>query len=220
MTAWRLVPEERLELYSPIGLRLLDELTGAAPAGAVHAFLDRGDSPNVWISTDIKPVRTPGGVVAYPGLGRTSQPAGKPPVNYRVRLEADYYIPLYRATAGGIPFAAYPYNDSLPPQVITGQPPDALLAPAPNYPFPSHVPVVRGKVVDQSNTEVSDVLVMWANQERVITSERGVFALPLRLAANNTPITIDAIDQRTGRSGNVTITPPADLRKSWTITIS
>ena len=80
--------------------------------------------------------------------------------------------------------------------------------------------MVRGKVVDQSNTEVSDVLVMWAHQERVITSERGVFALPLRLAANNTPITIDAIDQRTGRSGNVTITPPADLRKSWTITIS
>lgn len=220
MTAWRVVPEERLELYSPVGLRLVDELTTGTPFGGVRAYLDLAGAANSWVATAIDPVRTPGGVIAYPGLGRTSQPAGKPPVNYRVRLDADYYIPLYRATAGGIPFVAYPYNDLLPPQVITRQPQDTLLAPAPNYPFPSHVPVVRGKVVDQSGTEVADVLVMWANQERVITNGRGVFALPLRLAANNAPIAIDAIDQRTGRSGNVTVTLPADLQKTWTITIS
>jgi hypothetical protein len=220
MTTWMLEPQERTRLFSPVGLHLVDDMTNDEPVGAIRVLLDLQGPAATWIPTKIASVRTLGGVVAYPGLGRTSSPLGKPPVNYRIRLDADYYVPVYRATTDGIPFQAFPYNDTNDPSQFAKISQDVRLTPAPTYPFPSHIPVLRGTVKDASNNPVPDVLVFWLGNERTITTADGGFALPLRLAASGTTITVSAIDQRTGRHKDQSITLPADLQKSWTLVIS
>jgi hypothetical protein len=220
MTTWQLEPPERIRLFSPIGLRLVDDMTDGDPVGGIRATLDV-QTANTWTATKIKGVRTPAGIVAYPGLGRTSDPVGKPAITYRIRLDADFYIPVYRATADGIQFQAYPYNNTNDPQQFATTATETRLAPAPAYPFPSHIPVLRGAVTDASGTRAPDVLVFWGtppHQERCITAADGGFALPLRLATG--AITISAIDQRNGRHQDQTITLPGDLAKSWTLVIS
>ena len=220
MTKWILWRGETTHLYSPVGLRLLDELTGAAPLGVVSAMLDILDPSGKWRPTDISEVRTPSAVVTYPGLGRCADVSIQQPQQYRVRLAADLYIPYYFGTADAIPFTAYPYNDANPPAVVVNSPTDALLVPAPNYPFAAHIPVLRGVVVDAAKKKVPDVLVTQSNSERTLTDSRGTFALPLRWTAANVATTIDANDQRTGRSGSIQIQLPTALNSSQTIGIN
>lgn len=136
----------------------------------------------------------------------------------RVRLTADLYLPYYLQTADGIPFNVYPYNDSNPPAVISGQATDTQLLPASNYPFASHIPVVRGVVVDSLGGPVSNAYVTQSNSERALTDARGTFALPLRWAKANTPIAIDATD-RSGRTGTISVQLPAALSSSQKISI-
>jgi hypothetical protein len=217
MRVWRLLPGERSELYSPIGLRLLDEMTGEAPLGRTEAFLDLQDG-TAWKPTEVAAVRTPGGVVAYPGLERRADASG-PARRYRVRIAAELYRPLYRISDDGIVFDAFPWNDTNPPQSTALYPQDVKLAPAPSYPFPSHVPVLRGVVVAAASQEpVADAEVVYANLERVLSDERGEFALPLRFAPLAMPITIDAL--RGVRQGSINVTLPGALGKSQTISIS
>jgi hypothetical protein len=213
-------PAETTHLYSSVGLRLVDELTGAAPLGRVSATLDILDPSGKWRPTDISDVRTPSAVVTYPGLGRCADVTVRQPQQYRVRLTADFYIPYYLAATDAIIFTAYPYNDANPPAVIVKAPTDALLVPAPNYPFATHIPVLRGLVVDTAQKKVPDVLVTQGNSERTLTDSRGTFALPLRWAAADVATTIDANDQRTGRSGSLQIQLPTALNSNQTIGIS
>jgi hypothetical protein len=217
MRIWRLLPGERPQLYSPIGLRLLDEMTGEPPIGRTEAFLDVQEGA-AWRSTEIQAVRTAGGVVAYPGLERRADVTG-PPRHYRVRIAAELYRPLYLIAQEGIEFDAFPWNDTNPPAQTAHEPKEVKLAPAPHYPFPPHVPVLRGAVVDLGTKEpVADAEVMYANLERVLSDERGEFALPLRFAALSVPVTIDAL--RGSRQGSINVTLPAGLGKSQTISIS
>ena len=59
------------------------------------------------------------------------------------------------------------------------------------------------------------------NLERVLTDEIGCFALPMRFTPPNTPVNVDALDQRTGRMGVlINIVLPAALARSQTITIA
>jgi hypothetical protein len=131
MRTWRTLLGERLELYSPIGLRLIDAFTGAAPIGQIRPFLDVSDGSGGWRPTEIKAVRTPSHVLIYPGLERRAEVIGQPPRRYRVQIEAEGYRPFYRMTlegrrfngppfyretATGIEFDAFPYNDMTPPQ--------------------------------------------------------------------------------------------------------
>jgi uncharacterized protein YfaP (DUF2135 family) len=220
MTTWIISPAEATHLYSPVGLRLLDELTGTAPLGGVSATLDILDPGGGWRQTDISDVRTPSAVVTYPGLGRCADVTAQRPQRYRVRLAADLYIPYYLGTADAITFTAYPYNDDNPPAVIVRIPTDTLLVPAPNYPFATHIPVLRGVVVDASNKPVPEVLVMQGNNERTLTDSRGTFALPLRWVHAKVATTIDANDQRTARSGSIQIQLPDALNSNQTIAIS
>jgi hypothetical protein len=215
---WRIQPGERSELYSPVGLRLLDEMTGERPIGRVEAFLDVRDG-TAWRATGIQAVRTPGGVVAYPGLERRADVSG-PPRRYRVRLTSELYRPVYPSPLfDGFEFQAFPWNDTNPPRTITGFPRDVKLAPAPGYPFPSFVPVLRGRVLDTAKKPVADAEVLFAN-ERVLSDERGEFALPLRFAAFGPLLTIETVHRPTGRRGSFKITLPAALGKSQTISIS
>jgi hypothetical protein len=219
MTLSATIAAETTHLYSPIGLRLVDELTGAAPIGSVAATLDIRDADGSWRQTVIADVRTLSGIVAYPGLERHADISGQQPRQYRIRLTAKLYVPFYRARSDGIPFTADPYSETNPPAQIVGIATDTLLLPAPNYPFATHIAVLRGSVVDAANKPVPDVLVEQSNKERALTDARGSFALPLRWAQPGVPIAIDATDQRTGRHGSLEIQLPGALRQSQTIPI-
>jgi hypothetical protein len=220
VTTWASVPELLTRLYSPIGLRLVDELTNQSPMGAVQAVLDKQDASGNWVETDVDAVLTPSGTFAYPGLERRASVTGVPAQTYRVRISADYYIPYYLTNADGIQFLAYPFNDDNPPAQVAKLPVDALLLPGPGYPFGTHIPVLRGIVVDAAKNVVPNAYVTQSNTERALTDARGTFALPLRWVQPNTPVPIDATDQRTGRSGSISIQIPADLNSNQTISIS
>jgi hypothetical protein len=220
VTAWATVPTDVMHLYSPVGLRLLDDLTGATPLGNVSAILDVRDVTGSWQQTDIQDVRTQSGIISYPGLERYADVTGLKPRKYRVRLAAEFYIPFYRKDSDGIQFTAFPYNDTNPSSHIVRMATDTSMLPAPNYPFDAHIPVLRGLVTDAANNPVPDIYVTQGNVERVLTDLRGTFALPLRWAQLNVQISIDATDQRTGQQGSIQIQLPDALRQSQTITIS
>lgn len=186
----RPLPGERTELYSPIGLIPTDAFTGGAPIGRLRVFLDIRDPGGIWRQTKIEEVRTLGGAIAYPGLGRSARVASPPaPLRHRVRLEAEFYQPLYHltlpgGTADGIEFDVFPYNDASPPpnaaKLSIAR--NVMLAPATNYPFPHHVRVLRGVVLDRAtNLAVPGAEVSWKPSEFVLTDARGTFALPLRV---------------------------------------
>jgi hypothetical protein len=220
MTAWVTTgPTEGLVLYSPVGLRLLDELTSEAPLGNVQATLDILEPNGVWQQTDIPDVQTPSAVVTYPGLERHQNTNGLQPRQYRVRLSADYYIPYYQGSQDAITFTADPYSDTQPPANPVLIATDTPLLPATNYPFATYIPVLRGVVVDPANNPVPNAFVTQGNLERVLTDSRGTFALPLRWVAPNTPVPVDATDQRTGRTGQIQVELPASLGSSQTISI-
>ncbi len=217
------LPGERWMLYSPIGLRLLDDVTGKNPFGPVTAFLDRQTPTGSWFDTKIQAVMTPSGYVTYPGLERHPEILGGAR-RYRCRIEAEFYEPLYRANVDGIEFDAFPYNDTNPPANFPPPPnlplpQDVVLTPASSYPFPANVRVLRGRVVDVNGDVVADAIVSQGVQERVVTDERGVFALPLRWVPVNTNIFIDASHPRTLRTGSIPILFPDDLRENHDISI-
>lgn len=221
MRRWRLLPTERSRLYCPIGLLPRDEMTGGAPIGGVRAFLDIDDGAGGWRPTDIRARVTHGGVITYPGLGRTAQPTGKPPVNYRVRLEADHYIPYYRRMDDGIAFVAHPYDDANPPAAYADLPVEVMLTPGVTYPFEGHLLLIQGVVVDlASGAPVRDVMVSYSNTRRALTGERGEYALAIPRVAFPATLQIDAADARGNRQGSATHQIPQDLGTSLEIAIS
>jgi len=218
------LPGERWLLYSPIGLRLLDDMTGNMPFGPVKSLLDRQDAAGNWQETTINARMTPSGYLTYPGLERHPDVSG-PSRRYRCRIEADFYGPLYRAMQDGIEFDAFPYNDTNPPANFPPPPnlplpQDVVLTPASNYPFPPHIPVLRGRTVDVNGDPVPDAVVSQGLQERVLTDRRGAFALPLRWVPPNVPVFIDANHQRTGRTGTIPIMIPQNLGQNNDIQIT
>lgn len=230
MSRARKLSGERIELYSPIGLIPTDAFTGEAPLGVVRALLDIRDNNGNWQQTEIKAIRTPRGVIAYPGLGRKTRVTGQGgPRRCRVRLEAVYYRPLYHltqpgGTLNGIEFDTFPYNDTNPPQ-NAGQlsiARNVMLAPAPNYPFPLHVRVLRGLVLDQATgLAVPGAEVSWKPNEFVLTDAEGEYGLPLRVTKKKEltdPQLIAA--SRVGKSGTITIIIPQAVGKNQIITIS
>jgi hypothetical protein len=224
MINWKPLPGERWLLYSPIGLRLLDDITGDQPFGTVKAVLDRQDPFGNWQETTIKAIMTPSGNLTYPGLERHSN-VTLPARHFRSRIEAEFYEPLYRAVQDGIEFDAFPYNDTNPPANFPPPPnlplpTDVVLTPASNYPFPTHIPVLRGRTIDVNGDPVGDAVVSQGIQERVLTNQRGVYALPLRWVPLNVSIFIDASHPRTGRTGSIPITIPQDLGQNHDIQIT
>jgi hypothetical protein len=218
MITWRPMLPENFFLFSPIGLLLVDDWTGRAPLGRVDAILDVQDGP-AWRTIERDPVITASGVLTYPGLGRTTD-VTQPAQHYRIRLDAPMYRPLYRATTDGIEFDVPPFDDANPPASVTTRPTHTVLLPAPHYPFAPYVAVLRGIVEDPGGAPVADVLVQESLRERALTDERGAFSLSLRWVSPGAATTITANDQRNGRTGSITITLPADLNLSQTITVS
>jgi hypothetical protein len=206
---WRLSARERSLQLSPIGLRLIDDLTGQGPIGETGCTLFIEDAPGLWRKTDLRPSRSAGGFLIFPGLGRSREVAGQPPRRFRAEITAQFYRPFYPNQQPGIEFDVHPFNDESPP----AQPPtlrDVHLVPAPSYPFPTHLRVLRGEVRGTTGPAVN-AEVSLGNTERVLTDAKGSYALPLRLVPNNTPVPIDAIDHGTGETGQINVTLPADL---------
>jgi hypothetical protein len=198
---WLPTVEETTQLFSPIGLRLIDDLTGKAPQGRVQVFLDAKDPYGNWLATGIKAVITAGGVLIYPGLERHANVTGLPARRYRVRLKAELYVPLYRRNADGIEVDAFPYNDTHAPAMVKKLPDDTILTPAPNYPFQDHIPVLHGIVEDTGGKPVADAMVTQGIKERVLTDGRGTFSLPLRWIKPNVNFVVDVANERNGQTG-------------------
>jgi hypothetical protein len=216
---WRTLPEERTRLFAPIGLRLVDALSGTGPLGWVQPELDERVG-NQWSPALARVVVSGNGIVTAPWLGRTARPAQAQPRHFRIRLAAEHYRPLYRATLDGIEFDAEPYDDTTPPQAHATGATDAPLLPAAGYPFPVHLRVIRGVVRDPNGAPVEDALVEDVPpRTAVLTDADGAFALPLLAAVDGTPATVRGNDARGGRQGTLQVTLPADLGHNLTITV-
>jgi hypothetical protein len=213
------IPGTATRTWSPIGLQLVDDFTKQPPRGAIVARLDeRVDT--TFAETAVAAVVTSSSVVAYPGLGRRTRVAGAPPRTYRVRVDAALYRPFYRASSDGIVFDAPAWNDVEPvalPLPTFGQ---LILLPAFHYPYPLHVPVIRGEVIDAQTRPVADALVIdQLFGERALTDERGAFALPLRHLAPGVPDTL-IVSDRLARTGSLGVTLPGALASGVLIPIA
>lgn len=218
VSGWRELRPEHIAIYSPIGLRLVDDFTGEAPVGRVSARLDRQVAVGVWAPTDLEAVMTPSGILSWPGLGRVWEPTSASTPRFRARVDAEQYRPSYLQIVDGVEFNAPPWDDDNPPTPVTLGPQDLYLFPSTAYDFPTWVRVLRGVVEDVAGNPVANVLVHQAAAENVLTDERGTFSLPLRWATSGLPV--DTVDLRTGRAGSHLLNLPADLQSSVTITIA
>jgi len=218
--SWMAVPSETTLLYSQIGLRLVDEFTGGPLAHPVEAHLSFQDAAGNWQRLEVNPVPTPAGHLLYPGLGQSANAGVAPMVRHRVRIESDFYRPEYLRTADALEFDVHPYDDSTPPLVVPTLPTTVLLLPSPVYPFAGFMRTVRGRTLDSLGDPVPNVEVTLGTTERALSDERGVFALPLRWAAFTGGIVLDAIDHRTGRTDQISLTLPQDLLLGHAFTLT
>lgn len=220
MRVWQTLLKERTNLFSPIGLLPVDDITGRSPVGVLRAFLDAQHTNGSWHRTDQRPVVTRSGVITYPALGRKRAPLNQPPSRYRVQVEAEHYIAGYRRDQDGIEFDVFPYDDDNPPQSAPGVPDALVLMPGPTYPFPGHLLVLRGVVIDAAGAPVRDAEVSIGTTRRALSDARGSFALATPRPIAPTAIQVDAADLRTARVGNFTTQFPQGLVTSIQIVIS
>jgi hypothetical protein len=218
-TSWTRSPTDSRLTCSPVGLRLIDDLTGASPLGEITCILFIEDPPGQYRPTDLRAVRGAGGLLVFPGLGRSRETSAAPR-RYRAAISATFYRPFYAAQQDGIDFTAPPFNDDQPPAQPVGVPQDVVLVPSTAYPFPPYLRVLRGVVRDAGGTAAVNAEVSRGNAERVLSDERGCYALPLRHDPNNVAISIDAIDHRSGRQGQIQVTLPDDLGTNQPIIVN
>jgi len=223
---------ESSNLYAGLGVQLIDEFASvpsanveAPPLGWTTIEIDIDDGGGVYRTLDpavLVTMRTPSGVVWYPWLERHADARLLAARNYRVRVSAGVYTPRYAYDSEGVIVPVSPYDDNNPPATIAAAPTKIMLLPTATYPFAPAVPVLRGLVVDTANAPVPDALVGWIDAtlqtDSVLTDADGEFALPMRRAAQNTPINIHA--ERPGLAGDTIIRIPQDLSISHTIQIS
>jgi hypothetical protein len=220
MTSWNSVPGATSVMLAPIGLLPIDDITGRAPLGALKVFLDAEESVGVWRQTDVRALITRSGVITFPALGRMRDPAAHAPRRYRVRVEAEHYIPNYRRDQEGVEFDAFPYDDNTAPASAPGMPDPFFLLPGPTYPFPGHLLVLRGMVVDAGGAPVRDAEVTIGATRRVLSDARGCFAISTPRPGAPGPIQVDAADLRSGRVGGAAVPFPIGLAGNVQIVIS
>lgn len=211
---------ERNVSYSQFALRFIDEFTGGPSLYPVEVSLSLLDGAGGWRELDTRPTRSPSGNLLFPGLGRSANVATAPMVRHRVQITSARYRPEYLRTLDSIEFDVHPYDDTHAPAVVPIAPETVLLLPTANYPFPTHVRTVRGQTLDTAGDPLGNVEVVHNVAERVLSDERGVFALPLRWAPLSGAVTLDATDHRSGRTGQITLTLPDDLQQGHTLTLS
>src|SRR3954447_4460081 len=98
---WVTLPGERSLQSSPVGLRLIDDLTGQGPIGKTGCVLYIEDAAGQWRKTELRPARSAGGFLIFPGLGRSRDVIG-PPRRYRAEITAQFYRPFYPGPVDGV----------------------------------------------------------------------------------------------------------------------
>ncbi len=218
MISWRPGREPPAILHCPIALKPLDEFTGGSPVGPVELVLDFQDGA-AWRPSDVRPVRTEGGLYAYPGLGRHADPVANPSFRVRIRVSAENYRPAYAVTDDGLEYDVPTWNDTVPPSFVNLMPESVLLHPASHYRYPHHVRVLRGTVRENATGEVLPDARVSAGAERVVTDERGAFGLPLRWQALGALIDVLAEHPRSGLSDTVSFQLPDALSSNQEILV-
>lgn len=206
--------------YTPVGFRLVDDITGKGPLGDVSCALFAQDGVNQWRRADVQPARSVSGLFIFPDLGRSAVVAGASLRRYRAAIEAQYYRPFDSAASDLFVFDAFPFNDDNPPAQVEAAPRTVVLVPAPNYPFESHLRVLRGLVQDTARNAVAGAEVFLGNTERTVSDSKGAFALALRLSPRKGQIKIDAVDSSKTHHGEIAVALPDDLGKSNLIIIA
>jgi hypothetical protein len=228
----RFLPLGNLLVFSPLGLSFVDDFTGEGPVGYLRPTLQAEVTPGSgqWQATGVRGLFTPGGVLAYPNLGRRGRASQPPtPRNHRVLIDAQYYQPLYPGGPGavGVVFPVTPYDDqsdfsTLKPTLVT-----LPLLPAANYPYFGGAAFLSGQTVGASGqprvalVTAAEPYDLRANPRttRVPTDASGHFRLPLRWGFKTRPTTITAADVISGDTAPQDISYPYDLSKPLTITI-
>ena len=211
-------PEHSL-LSSPIGLQVIDSFSGATPLTAYRTAIDVQVGAD-WVETPIKPTLTPSGVLTLPGLGRRANPTvNNLQQRYRLRIDADEYIPDYRRTVDGFEFLVPPYDDVTPPAIPNANIRILALNPAPNYAYSGGVRVLHGVVRETNGNPVRDAVLEFQGLDRAMTDDRGEFAFGLRRAPAGGPVVIDVHHDRTVRSQSFTLQLPAALQVNQVLTL-
>ncbi|MFP5390720.1 MAG: carboxypeptidase-like regulatory domain-containing protein [Gammaproteobacteria bacterium] len=218
--SFSVLASERSLMVSQIGLRLVDEFTGAAALQAVEASLALRTGAGAWQPLPIQPVLAPSGTLLYPGLGRSAHVAVAPVVRYRVTLQSSFYRPDYLRTQDALEFDIHPYDNEHAPVLAPNLPQTVLLLPSAQYPHAPFMRTLRGITVDSGGAPIPNVEITQGVAERVLSDERGVFVLPLRWVAPSGNVVFDAHDHRSGRTDQLTLTLPHDLRQSQTFTLT
>ncbi|MDP9793199.1 hypothetical protein J2S43_001711 [Catenuloplanes nepalensis] len=229
-------------LVSPAWFVPVDDFWGRRSVPGLAVALDRWDGAG-WRPSDARPAVTPGGVIAFPGLGRRRDPAGAEPELFRARFTAAGYRPLYPpddepfdATHLGREFLAHPYDDLRPPEVAA-EPETVPFLVARAYPHSANTRLLRGLARRADGTGVANALVEAAGQtadglrawrERTLCDDDGTFRLPLRwpgrpaggLAPAGAEIFTLTATERRGRTGQVDVELPGGLGRTHVIEIS
>lgn len=219
MSGWRVLTAERRQMWCPVALALRDEFTGGTALGKPLFTLER-QAGTRWLPTDLTPVMTSGGIYAWPGLGRSSDPAALPLSRVRITITLDAQVPFYRVTDDALEFDVPAWNDNHDPALSPIMPQTVLLAPGPAYPFSRNVRVLRGRVLDTGGQPVRDALLVADGLERAITDASGAYSLALRWQAPSGPVQVAVSHPRSGRSALVNAALPADLAASFDITVT
>jgi len=225
-----LVSLGRLLVFSPLGLSFTDDFTGGAPVGFISPALwvETPPGSGKWLATGVRGLFTPGGLLAYPNLGRRGR-VPPPPVasrNYRVTLDTQYYSPLYPVPTGVV-FPVTPFDDdtdfsALKPTMIV-----LPLLPNANYPFDGTTAFLNGTVVTTAGAPAVALLTAVEpiddtgdiKRTRVMTDPGGRFRLPLRWGNAHSPTTVTALDPASMKSTAISLTYPYVLSGSRTIAI-
>ena len=210
--------DELQVLTASLALLPRDDFLGDTPLAPVNAALQREGAPGAWNAVDARPAVTPSGLLVFFRLEHRRDAAGAAPVPYRVAVSSKPYRPAYRETKDFEDALVTPYDDRKSPPPSPA-PMRMVLYPAPSYPFPPDVPVLRGRIRDGAGAPVPDALVTQALLERVLSDERGEYALPLRWVAPHVATAVSATD-RLGRTGTRNAVIPADLGQSFDITVT
>ncbi|MEU3449871.1 carboxypeptidase regulatory-like domain-containing protein [Streptomyces thermolilacinus] len=236
------LPLARSTLHSPVWLVPYDDHARRVRTTGVDVRLERFDAADGdWLPLDDRAVRTPGGALAFPGLGRRSAPWAAGPERHRVRLAAAGYQPLYpadgepySADVTGVEFLVHPCDDTHPP-AVPAEPRLVRLLPGTSYPYPPRVRTVHGVVVDaasaapvrnalvEADGRTSRDLTPW--HERTLTDTSGAFRLALRWEGekadeNATEETFRLrATERPGRTGALVVRLPRDAGRRHVIEI-